>query len=133
MIEGNHPKLSIAVQCCMLSISRSSFYCSPLGETDTNLALMLKIDTQFLDTPFYSAGQMTLHMCNDGHPVNEKRIRRLMGLMGLMPIYQVRSTSRPTNGHNTYPHLLRSLRVERPKQVWCASITYIRMKRQSSI
>ncbi|WP_378948434.1 hypothetical protein [Paracoccus sp. R86501] len=27
-------------------------------------------------------------MRNDGHLVNEKRIRRLMRLIGLMPIYQ---------------------------------------------
>ncbi|MBG6204687.1 transposase InsO family protein [Labrenzia sp. EL_13] len=30
---------------------------------------------------------MTWHLKNEGHPVNEKRIRRLMRLMGLMPIY----------------------------------------------
>ncbi len=88
MIEPDHPALSIGKQCRLLSISRSSFYYSPLGETDTNLALMLKIDKQFLDTPFYGVRQMTWHLRNEGHPVNEKRIRRLMRLMGLMPIYQ---------------------------------------------
>ncbi|WP_238475753.1 IS3 family transposase [Rhodophyticola sp. CCM32] len=33
---------------------------------------------------------MTWHLRNDGHLVNEKRIGRLMRLMGLMPIYQTR-------------------------------------------
>ena len=129
MIEPDHPALSIGAQCCLLSISRSSFYYSPLGETDTSLALMLLIDKQFLDTPFYGVCQMTWHLRNEGHPVNEKRIRRLMRLMGLMPIYQTPNTSKPAKGHKTYPYLLRGLRVERPNQVWCADITYIPMKR----
>ncbi len=44
MIERDHPKLSVGAQCRLLSISRSSFYYSPLGETDTNLSLMRLID-----------------------------------------------------------------------------------------
>ena len=114
MIEPDYPELSIGRQCRLLSISRSSFYYNPLGETDTNLSLMRVIDKQFLDTPFYGVRQMTWHLRNEGHPVNEKRIRRLMRLMGLMPIYQVPNTSAPAKGHKTYPYLLRGLRVDRP-------------------
>ena len=40
MIERNHPALSIGAQCRLLSISRSSFYHEPAGETDQNLSLM---------------------------------------------------------------------------------------------
>ena len=46
-----------------------------------NLDFMLLIDKQFLDTPFYGVRQMTWHPQNEGHAVNEKRIRRLMRLM----------------------------------------------------
>ncbi len=52
MIERTHPKLSVGAQCRLLSISRSSFYYAPQGETALNLDLMLKVDKQFLDTPF---------------------------------------------------------------------------------
>ena len=61
--------------------------------------------------------------------VNEKRIRRLMRLMGLMPIYQKPNTSKAAKGHKIYPYLLRGLRVDRPNQVWCADITYLPMRR----
>jgi hypothetical protein len=98
MIEPDHPQLSIGQQCKLLSISRSSFYYTPKGETEQNLELMRQIDEQFLETPFFGVRQMTWHLRNDGHLVNEKRIRRLMRLMGLMPIYQKPNTSRPAKG-----------------------------------
>ena len=81
MIERGHPVLSIGAQCRLLSISRSSFYHEPVGETEQNLDLMQLIDKQFLDTPFYGVRQMTWHLQNEGHGVNQKRIRRLMRLM----------------------------------------------------
>jgi len=129
MIEPDHPQLSIGQQCRLLSIARSSYYYEPKGETEQNLGLMRQIDEQFLETPFFGVRQMTWYLRNDGHLVNEKRIRRLMRLMGLMPIYQKPNTSRPAKGHKTYPYLLRGLRVDRPNQVWCSDITYLPMRR----
>lgn len=129
MVESDNPSLSIGKQCKLLSISRSSFYYQPKGETALNLMLMRQIDEQFLETPFFGVRQMTWHLRNDGHLVNEKRIRRLMRLMGLMPIYQKPNTSKPAKGHKTYPYLLKGLRVTRPNQVWAADITYLPMRR----
>ncbi|GHC66485.1 transposase [Gemmobacter tilapiae] len=126
MIEKNHPSLSARAQCRLLSIARSSFYYELMGETAMNLDLMVVIDKQFLETPFYGVQQMTWHLQNEGHAVNYKRIRRLMRLM---PIYQRPDTSKPAKGHKTYPYLLGGLRVERPNQVWCADITYLPMRR----
>nr|WP_287259476.1 IS3 family transposase [Thioclava sp.] len=129
MVEPSNPDLPIGKQCKLLSISRSSFYYTPKGETAMNLALMRQIDEQFLETPFFGVRQMTWHLRNEGHLVNEKRIRRLMRLMGLMPIYQKPNTSKAAKGHKTYPYLLRGLRVTRPNQVWAADITYLPMRR----
>jgi len=129
MIERTHPILSVAAQCRLLSISRSSFHYAPQGGTTLNLYLMLLIDKRFLDTPFYSVRQMTRHLQNEGHAVNEKRIRRLMRLVRLMPIYQKPKTSKPAKGHRTYPYLLGGLWITRPNQVWCADITYIPMRK----
>src|SRR6056297_3720183 len=81
MIEPNLPGLSVGKQCALLSISRSSFYYEPKGESEMNLDLMRVIDKQFLETPFYGVRQMTWHLRNEDHLVNEKRIRRLMRLM----------------------------------------------------
>ncbi|WP_370462685.1 IS3 family transposase [Ruegeria sp. PrR005] len=129
MIEPANSDLTIGEQCRLLSISRSSFYYRPKGETALNLALMRQIDEQFLETPFFGVRQMTWHLRNEGHLVNEKRIRWLMRLMSLMPIYQKPNTSKAAKGHKTYPYLLRGLRVDRPNQIWAADITYLPMRR----
>ena len=90
-----------------------------------NHDLMRVIDKPFLETPFYGLRQMTWHLRNEDHLVNEKRIRRLMRLLGLLPVYQKPNTSKAAKGHKIYPSLLRGLRVDRPNQVWCADITYL--------
>ena len=125
MIQPDHPKLSIAQQCRLASLGRSTFYYVPRGESVENLGLMVEIDRQFLETPFYGARQMTWHLKAEDHAVNVKRVRRLMRLIGLMPIYRQPRTSIPAKGHKLYPYLLRGVRIDRPNQVWCADITYI--------
>jgi putative transposase len=65
-----HPKLSVGAQCQLLSISRSSFYSAPQGETALNLDLMLLVDKQFLDTPIYGVRQITWQLQNEGHPAS---------------------------------------------------------------
>ena len=117
MIKPGHSTLSIVRQRRLASLSRSTFYRVPRGESPENLGLMAEIDRQFLETPFYGARQMTWHLCAAGHAVNIKRVRRLMRLMGLMPIYRQPRTSIPAKGHKLYPYLLRGVRIDRPNQV----------------
>ncbi len=58
MIAPARPGLSLSRQCRLLSISRSSFYYAPRGESPENLALMRRIDELFLRCPFYGSRQM---------------------------------------------------------------------------
>ena len=129
MVEPDRTDLSVVRQCRLLSISRSTFYAPPNGESDENLAIMAEIDRQFLDTPFYGVRQMTWHLRAKGWPVNVKRVRRLMRKMGLMPIYQRPKTSTPAPGHKIYPYLLRGLTIDCPNQAWCTDLTYIPLAR----
>ena len=129
MVEKDHPGLSVTRQCRLLSIPRSTFYHSPRGETADNLALMRRIDEQVLQTPFYGVRQMTWHLRGEGESVNPKRIRRLMRLMGLMPIYQRPNASARAKAHKVWPYLLRGRTIDRPGEVWCADVTYIPMAR----
>lgn len=129
MVERNHAKLSLARQCALLSIARSSFYYEAKGESETSLALMRLIDRQYLVTPWYGSRQMARHLRREGWCVGRKRVRRLMRKMGLQAIYQAPSTSQLHPEHRIYPYLLKGLVINRPNRVWCADITYIGMRR----
>ena len=82
-----------------------------------------------METPWYGSRQMARHMQRQGHKCGRHRVRRLMRLMRLMPIYQEPNTSKKHPAHKIYPYLLKGLAITRPNQVWCADITYIRMER----
>jgi putative transposase len=129
MIEPEQPELSIARQCELVSISRSSFYYLPTGESPLNLTLMRLIDEAFTEWPFFGARQMARHLRRQGYTVGRKRVSRLMAKMGLSPIYQQPKTTVPHPEHKIHPYLLRDLVIDRPNQVWCADITYLPMRR----
>lgn len=129
LVGKGHSSLSLARRCELLSFSRSSFYYRSKPGKEENLKLMRLIDEQFLKTPFFGVRQMSFHLRSRGIPVNVKRVRRLMRLMGLMPIYQKPKTSQPHPEHKRYPYLLHGLDISRSNQVWCADITYIPMAR----
>jgi putative transposase len=126
---GPSESLSISSQCRLLSISRSSFYYQPKPMKEEDLNLMRLIDEQFLKTPTWGSRSMRNHLQRLGYKVNRKRVQRLMGIMGLEPIYPRPRTSRPHPDHKVYPYLLRDLTIDRPNQVWTADITYIPMSR----
>jgi len=129
-VESNHLQgLSIARQCDLLGISRSSFYYEAKGENPLNLKFMRMIDEQFLETPWYGSRQMARWLRRAGHRVGRKRVVRLMRKMGLMPIYQKPNTSKPQPGHKVYPYLLRGVKITEPGHVWCADISYVPMRR----
>jgi putative transposase len=129
LIEPHHPDLSIVRQCELLAMSRSGYYYEPAPESAENLALMRLIDEQYLKTPFYGYRRMAAHLELHGETVNDKRIRRLMRLMGLEAIYQKPRTSIPNKEHRIYPYLLRNVPIERVHQVWSTDITYVPMER----
>ena len=129
MIWRDHPDLSLSRQCRLLSISRSSLYYAPKGESPENLALMRRIDELFLKYPFYGSRQMARQLRREGIEVGRHRVRRLMRLMGLEAIYQAPRTSMPHPAHRIYPYLLKGFAIDRPNQVWCADITYIPVQR----
>ena len=66
MIDQNHEQLSLTRQCTLVSISRSTFYYRPRGESLLNLELMRLIDEQYLRTPWYGSRQMARHLRRQG-------------------------------------------------------------------
>jgi putative transposase len=129
LVERKNPVLPISQQCRLLAVSRSSVYRRPAEVSEEDRAIMALIDRQYLARPYYGSRRMAAWLATQGHPVNRKRVQRLMRLMGLVAVYQRPNTSKPAAAHKVYPYLLGGLSIERVNQVWCADITYIPMAR----
>ena len=128
LIDVDHSKISLARQCELLGLARSTFYYAAEADTAYDEALMRLIDEQYTRTPVYGVLRMTAYLCRQGHAVGPKRVRRLMRQMGLMAIYPKPRLSAPDKEHRVYPYLLRGLPIVRPDQVWSTDITYIRLR-----
>jgi putative transposase len=128
-VNRKHPMLSVRRQCGLLFLTRSNLYYQPVGESAENLRFMKIIDRQFMETPWYGSRQMARYMQRESHKCGRHRVRRLMRLMRLVPIYQEPNTSRKHPEHRIHPYLLRDLTITRPNQVWCTDISYIPMRR----
>jgi putative transposase len=127
LVDREDPALSVAAQCRLLKVARSTLYYQPAPVDPDDLALMRRMDELYTASPFYGSRRMVAVLRRDGWTVNRKRVRRLMRLMGLEAIYQKPNTSKGHPAHKVYPYLLRDLGIDRPNQVWCADITYIPM------
>ena len=95
-IEADHPDLTVARQCRLLGLSRSSWYFEPTTRAYASVddsRLMKLIDRQYTATPFYGVRKMTAWLHTQGEPVNVKRVRRLLRTMGLQTIYARPGTS----------------------------------------
>jgi putative transposase len=129
LIETDHPGLSVARQCELLDLPRSSLYYRPWRDETYNEELMRLIDEQYTRTPFYGIRKMRLWLAGQGHEVNLKRVQRLMRRLGLEAIYPKPRLSAGGPENRVYPYLLRGVRIDHSDQVWATDITYIRMRR----
>jgi len=126
MIECNG-NLPVTEQCLLLSIPRSNLYYHKKGMSEKNIAIMRRIDELYTDYPTWGTRKLRDRLRLEGYRVNRKRIQRLMGVMGIEVIYPKKNLSRPSPEATVYPYLLRNLLIDRPNQVWCTDITYIRL------
>jgi putative transposase len=120
----------VSLVCRALGCPRSSYYYQAKGQDDQVLKEALK---QVAGTwPTYGYRRLTAQLQREGWPVNGKRVRRVMGELGLQgKVY--RKKRRTTNSDHPfprYPNLVQELEAVRPDQVWVADITYVRLQRE---
>jgi putative transposase len=125
MVQREGRGLSIRRQCQVLSLHRSNLYYEPRPVSSEELALMHTIDETYLRYPFLGSRGMAETLRRQGHPINRKRTRRLMRLMGLESLAPKPNLSRSHPEHRKYPYLLKGIDVTRANQAWATDITYI--------
>lgn len=128
MIE-HVPNLSIARQCELLSLNRSSYYYNSKQQLLSNdYEAMRRIDEIFTEHPYYGTRRMSYVLKSVGLNVSRKMVRKYYQLLGIEAVYPKMNLSRRNQAHKVYPYLLRGMEVVHPNQVYCADITYIRLK-----
>jgi putative transposase len=123
LVDREDRRLSIRRQCELLGVARSGVYRQSRAANDNDPALMRRIDELFTAWPFLGSRRLTVLLRAEGHPINRKRVQRLMRRMGIAALGPKPRTSKPAPGHKIFPYLLRGVTIDRPNQVWAADIS----------
>ncbi len=119
--------LTLKDQAKLLGISRESLYYQKREIDSVTLKIMNRIDELYTKRPFYGSRGFTKRLKREGFKVNRKKVKRLMGLMGIEALYPKPNLSLNGKAHPVFPYLLKGLEISRPNQVWGIDITYIRL------
>jgi putative transposase len=128
-VNQHADEFSRELLCAVLELPRSTLYYQAQPAAD--LALRSALEEVALEFPRYGYRRMTAELQRRGWAVNHKRVLRLMREEHLL--VQVRRFCRTTfsqHPYGRYPNLIKHLVIERPDQVWCADITYIRLRHE---
>ena len=128
MIDRTDP-LPVKRQAEALGLSRSTVYYQPRPVSESDLALMRRIDELHLEYPFAGARMLRDFLTREGVRIGRKHVSTLMRRMGIEALYRKPNTSKRHPAHAVHPYLLRGLSIDRPNQVWAMDITYIPMAR----
>lgn len=128
MIEEFNCKLSVAEQCRMVNISRSSFYAYKQQQPLNDQEIINAISAIYNQHPEYGSRRITAILKRQGINVNRKRTQRLMKLMNIQGVQKKRNLSIPRKDHQKYPYIARDNPITCINQVWSTDITYINTK-----
>jgi transposase InsO family protein len=121
----------LSMVCQVLEVPRSSVYYQKVAVKRED-GIKREIAQLAAEHPTYGYRRITAMLHRGGHPVNNKRVRRLMGEMGLTG-KQPKRRYRTTNSNHElprYPNRVEGLVVERPDQLWVGEITYVKLGRE---
>jgi len=129
-IDENFADLTVARQCALLEVPRSTWYYEPVGRDPMDEWLSKRLDRLYTELPFYGVLKMVAVLQAEGLQVGPKRVRRLLREMGLMAIYPKPRLSLPGRPEQKYPYLLEGIMIERPDQTpWRRKPAWTRLTR----
>lgn len=125
MINNIDSALSIAQQCEMANVSRSSYYASlkPCSSNDKEAKDL--INAFYVRRPSFVSRRIAENIRRYGVPMNRKRVQRLMREMNIYGVCPKRNLSKANIQHKKYPYIARDKPITSINQVWSTDITYI--------
>jgi putative transposase len=127
MISNNCKNLSIARQCDLLLVNKSTYYYKAKGLTQRDLEIMKMIDEIYTERPYFGARRMSKYLVPYEITIGRKAVSRYYRIMAIEAVYPKMNLSKRNQAHKIYPYLLRGVEITTVNQVWSTDITYIRM------
>lgn len=128
-LRAEHPEWPVRLLGRVLGVPRSSYYY--VSQADDDLELRDAIEQIALEFPRYGYRRMTVELGRRGHLANHKRVLRIMREESLLVhVQRLCRTTDSNHGYGRYPNLVKDLLIDHLDQVWCADITYIRLRRE---
>ena len=129
MLDLANTSLSVRQQCELLQLNRANLYYVPdFAKAADDTWLMNEIHEVWHSLPFYGYRKITHELRSKFEmAINYKRIRRLMGVMGIEAVYPKSLKHKKAITGEKYPYLLKNIKIDRPNQVFATDITYIKL------
>lgn len=129
MIEPKKGSLSVAKQCEVIGLNRSSLYYESTPYLERcNRDLIDQIILIYEHMPFYGYRRIQLELKKRGIMAGKSKILRIKKELNLRTFYPEPKTSLPGKGHYKKPYLLENLKITHSNQAWATDITYIPVK-----
>lgn len=118
----------LSVVCQVFEVSRSSVYDQPVMAKSED-EIKREIAQLAAEHPTYGYRRITAMLHCGEHPVNNTRVRRLMGERGLASERPKRRCRTTNSNHSLlrYPNRVEGLEVVRSDQLWVGDITDVKL------
>jgi putative transposase len=128
MIDSEHKVVSIAKQCELLGLNRSSLYYTPIANSKKE-DILSKISDVFEQYPIYGGLKVHQQLLEEGVFVSPNTVFKYRKELGLQAVLAVKPihTTQPNKEHKKYSYKLRGLDITHANQVWSTDITYIKI------
>jgi putative transposase len=126
-VQAAHPHLSKRARALLLRVNLSSCYVKAKAKSEDSVTIMNELRELYAMRPFQGYRRMTSDLKDMSYTINHKKVYRLMRLMALQAIYPKKNLSQRNQAHKVYPYLLKNHPPEKPHDVWCVDITYIKI------
>ena len=131
------PKVAVSQACRILEVSRSGYYANVAAHKQRLTEPMMCAASVHLKAAFaashkaYGSRRLRTAMAERGQPMGRHRVRTLMRLNSLRPIWRRKFVHTTDSKHTmaVSPNVLnRQFEQAWPNQVWVCDITYIRTR-----
>ncbi len=117
----------VRMVCRVLELAPSSYYYTPQPTDD--LTVLGWTEQVLAEHPTYGYRRLTAELSRRGHRINHKKLQRIIREHDLAHPQRRRIyTTDSQHPYRRFGNLLSGLEVDRPDLVWCADITYIRLR-----